>query len=47
MPKDELERKRIELNELIHKNAKYEEILKVSVELDLLIEKYYNLNTKK
>lgn len=46
MLKDELEEKRKELNELIHENAKYEEILKVSVELDLLIEKYYNLKTK-
>lgn len=40
----ELEEKRQLLNELINKKAKYEEILKVSVELDKLIEKYYNIS---
>lgn len=43
MLKEEMERKRLLLNELIQKNADYEAILKVSVELDELIEKYYNL----
>ncbi len=40
---DELEEKRQLLNELIQKKADYEEILKISIELDELIEKYYNL----
>lgn len=40
---DELEEKRQLLNELILKKADYEQILKISIELDELIEKYYNL----
>lgn len=44
---EELEKKRNLLNALIQKNANYEEILKVSVELDTLIEEYYGINIKK
>ena len=42
----ELDRKRIELNELIENGATYEEILRVSVELDNLIEEYYGIKTE-
>lgn len=44
---EELEKKRKLLNDLIQKDANYEEILKVSVELDTLIEEYYGINIKK
>ena len=40
----ELDKKRKELNDLIENNATYDEILKVSIELDNLIEKYYGIN---
>lgn len=38
---DKIEKKRQELNKLLSNKAQYEKILKVSVELDKLIEKYY------
>lgn len=44
---EELEKKRKLLNDLIQKNANYEEILKVSLELDTLIERYYGISTKR
>ena len=44
MKYEDLEKKRDELNILIENNADYDLIYKVSVELDILIEKFYGLN---
>jgi hypothetical protein len=41
MIEDEIKRKRKELNESIEKNDKYENVYKLSIELDDLITEFY------
>ena len=41
MLEDEIKKKREELNESIEKNKKYEDVYKLSVELDDLISEFY------
>jgi len=41
MLEDEIKRKREELNESIEKHEKYEDVYKLSVELDDLISEFY------
>ena len=45
MLNDEICKLRDKLNKSIEKNANYDEIYKISVELDELIAKYYNVKT--
>lgn len=44
---EEIEKKRKVLNKMILKDLNSEEILKLSKDLDILIDKYYNLANKK
>lgn len=44
MLNDEIRKKREELNKSIEENKSYEEIYKISVELDELIAQYYKEN---
>ena len=45
MLNDEICKLREKLNKSIEENANYEEIYKISVELDELIAKFYNVKT--
>ena len=47
MIEDEIKRKRKQLNESIEKNKKYEDIYKLSVELDELITEFYEKSKEK
>ena len=46
MLNDKICKKREELNKSIEENKNYEEIYKISVELDKLIAEYYKLTNK-
>ena len=47
MLNDEIRKKREELNRSIEENKSYDEIYKISVELDELISEYYKINETK
>lgn len=47
MLNDEIRKKREELNKSIEENKSYDEIYKISVELDELIVEYYKINEAK
>ena len=47
MLEEEIKRKRKELNESIENNGKYEDVYKLSVELDDLITEFYKESKKK
>ena len=47
MLEDEIKRKREELNESIEKHKKYEDVYKLSVELDDLITEFYKESQEK
>ena len=47
MLEDKIQRKRKQLNESIEKNKKYEDVYKLSVELDELITEFYKESKRK
>lgn len=47
MLEDKIKRKRKQLNESIEKNKKYEDVYKLSVELDDLITEFYKKSKEK
>lgn len=47
MIEDEIQRKRKELNESIEKNDKYENVYRLSIELDDLITEFYKESQEK
>ena len=47
MLEDEIQRKRKQLNESIEKNGKYEDVYRLSVELDELITEFYKNSKQK
>lgn len=47
MIEDKIKRKRKQLNESIEKNKKYEDVYKLSVELDELITEFYKESKQK
>ena len=47
MIEEKIQRKRKQLNESIEKNKKYEDVYKLSVELDELIAEFYKESKKK
>lgn len=47
MIEDKIQRKRKQLNESIEKNKKYEDVYKLSVELDELITEFYKKSKEK
>jgi len=47
MINEEIRKKREELNRSIEENKSYDEIYKISVELDELISEYYKINETK
>lgn len=47
MLKDEINKKREQLNESIEKNKKYEDVYRLSVELDDLITEFYKKSKEK